>query len=274
MKRVPTILIFTLCLFLSQSVFANPRSEHSHAQHHQKTKITAAISSEAGLNIPEWGLAIDAFYDPQLTDLIPDYHIINIVITNRRSSTILLDPKEDKWVIVDSAGKKHIAKNHVRMIDEKLWAQLPNALKNKLDYPHAIKPGNFTTVDVFIPKDVDMFNFRSVSWHSRYFNKEFSIFTNYEKSLSLGDVDKQQPIPQNTVGVDTPTQNLAPSQILTGTQTDSPLLLDETDQTAVQTTNATNPTKWERQRQEEEQAKDPNAGVNFDPSLDNTIIIR
>lgn len=155
-----------------------------------KTK-SSVVTSEAGLNIPDMGVAIDAVYDERLDNLIKGYKILNIVVSNRGSKEIYLDVSDDKWKIVDSFDKKHTAYNHVRQFDSKLWDVLPNNFKKKIDYPQVIKPGKTTTVDVFFPASVQLTNFREIIWKSKHFDKEFNIFSNYEKILDVGGNDEK-----------------------------------------------------------------------------------
>lgn len=176
------VVLHILC-FPTQSAFAA-----------KKDKSAPIIETKAGLNIPEWGIAIDAHFDPRLTDLIPGYHIVNIVLTNRRNAPITLNPIRDKWTIVDSEGKKHTAQNE---INKTIWKKLPAALQKKLAYPKSVNPGNLTTIDVFIDDAVNLANFKQIAWKSDFFDKEFNALTSYEESIHVGEVDdRQQPIPQ------------------------------------------------------------------------------
>jgi hypothetical protein len=218
----------------------------------KNARKTESITSEAGLNIPQWGIAIDAFFDPRLTDLVPGYHVVNIVLTNRRGGPLLLDPVQDRWVIVDNAGKKHVARNHGRQLKNGAWESLPDVLKKKLDYPTSVKPGNFVTIDVFVPNRVDLTNFREVTWKSYALSKEFNIFTNYEDTLNVGDAndDKQQEIPRA-------------ASIQTYSDSDYLKTRDEI-------LNPTTTQKWDDQEKQAEQRE----SRTFDPSFDDAIIIR
>lgn len=163
-------------------------------------KDNRVVSSTLGLNIPDWGIAIDAAFDPSLTDIIPGYHIVNVVLTNRRGEPIVLDAAADKWTVVDSLGKRHVAYNHILQFDKKIWTQLPDRLKEILDYPHALNPGKSVNIDVFLPKGTNLLNFKEVTWRSQHFGKEFNMLTNYENSLSLSG-DRQFDTPSNAAHV-------------------------------------------------------------------------
>lgn len=181
-KLLSAIGITLTFLFASNAIAAVAKRYREDAK--EKTEETL-IRSEAGLNIPDWGIAIDASYDPRLDNLIPGYKIVNLILTNRGSSPVTLDPKGDRWQIIDNAGRKHTAENHVRDFDKKLWSTLPDKLKSMLAYPNLIKPGQSANIDVFLEKDVDLHHFREVIWKSDHFAKEFTIFTNYESQLAL-----------------------------------------------------------------------------------------
>lgn len=157
-----------------------------------KTKKEKLIRSEAGLNIPAWGVAIDAVYDNRLDNLIPGYKILHLILTNRSTGMIFLDPRKDRWSLRDNVGERHTATNHVRFISENLWAKLPKGLQDELDYPQVVRVGNSAKIDVFFPKNVELKNFREVFWESMHFKKEFNIFTTFEKNL---DVEKESPTP-------------------------------------------------------------------------------
>lgn len=266
-RAIPAL--FTIALFSTASADAqmlanapseteasaqpNPRggSLRSKSASKKYARKSAAVTSEAGLNIPQWGLAIDAFFDPRLTDLIPGYHVVNIVLTNRRDGPILLNPVLDKWTIVDNAGKNHTARNHGKQLKGGAWDDLPAALRKKLGYPTSVKPGHFVTIDVFVPAHVDLVNFREVSWKSHSLGKEFSIFTDYEDSLSIGDLNEQHELPR-------------PSTIQTYSEGDYLKTREEI-------LNPTRPGKWDEQ---EKAAEERSSNTTFDPSFDDAIIIR
>lgn len=245
MKKNILFLTLIAVLLLCVESFAADSSKITRRSRNKIGK-NDKITSEAGLNIPDWGLSVDAFYDPRLTDLIPGYHIVNIVVTNRRNAPIQLDPLRDKWVIVDKEGRKHTAKNHVEQFNSKLWARLPEVLKTKLDYPQAVNPGHFTTIDVFVPKNTELLNFKEVSWKSHFLAKEFNIFTNYEGELNVTTDDKQQPLPQ--------------------TARSRPYTEEDYLKTKDEVLNAS---KWQKKKEDDERKK---AEQDFDPQDDAIIL--
>lgn len=147
--------------------------------------------SEAGLKIPEVGLAIDAHYEPQLDNLIPGYRILNIVLSNSSGQTLYLDPQKDEWIIVDLSGKKHKAINHLMFKDKETWQNLPLGLQKKLEYPQAVRSGNVTKIDVFFPIDVEINNFKEFFWESPAYDKKFNLIMVREKNL---DIFKEDPL--------------------------------------------------------------------------------
>lgn len=150
-----------------------------------KKQSRGAVKSEIGLNIPEWGVSIDAAFNPELDDIIPGYHILNIVLTNRRGEAIDLSPGSDKWVVVDKSGRKHTAFNHVNQFDKKLWEKLPPKMQKLLDYPTKVNPGKSVKIDVFLNKTIPLFNFKEIAWRSDHFDKTFNVYTTYEDKLNV-----------------------------------------------------------------------------------------
>lgn len=151
----------------------------------RKSKEPQSIQSEAGLKIPEYGIAIDAYYLPALDALIPGYRILNIVIQNNRPDPITMDVIKDKWEIVDNIGKKYKAYNHIKLFDKSLWEKMSDKAKTKLEYPNMIPPGKMVAVDVFFVNSVELTNFKEIRWGSAFFDKEFNVYTAYEKQLKI-----------------------------------------------------------------------------------------
>lgn len=160
-----------LFFFVLATVLFAPYENMAQAKRSRKA-LSEPVTSEAGLKIPKWGIAIDASYNTELDDFIPGYKIVHVVLSNNRPDTIVMDPAKDRWTITDSAGKKHTAYNHVRHFDKKLWKKLKPELKKKLGYPSLVKSGYLTTLDLFFPKDVDLFQFREIAWTSSFFAKK------------------------------------------------------------------------------------------------------
>lgn len=180
----------TLLLFFFSVALVLPAAE---ARVERVKKKSAKITSETGLNIPAWGVAVDAVYDSRLDSLIPGYKILNVVLSNRGTGVIYLDPTKDKWVIVDNMGRRETAINHLRQDNEKLWNSLPEGLRQKLEYPQAVRVGNSTKIDLFFPAKNVLSGFREIKWESAHFNREFNIFTAGE-NLELES--NEEPLPK------------------------------------------------------------------------------
>ncbi len=165
---------------------------------HQKARGSSKkIISEAGLNIPQWGVAIDAVYDSRLDNLVPGYKILNVILSNRGAANIFLDPRKDKWYVIDNIGKKLRASNHLRLDNEKVWSSLPLGLRTKLEYPQTVRVSHSVKIDLFFSNDVSLGGFREIGWDSDHFKKEFNVITATEKNQD----DANEPLPN------TPTYN-------------------------------------------------------------------
>jgi len=182
-KIITTLITFFIALcILCESYAAVPQNRSFKSKF---DKSQTSTQQSIGLIIKDWAIAIDAIYNPNISKIIPGYHIVNIVLTNQRPNPIQLYSDKDKWIIVDNLGKKHTAYNHVTQFNKELWAKLPKKLQELINYPQVVNPGRSTTIDVFIPDSVDLFNFREVIWKSAHFKKEFNLFTDYESNLSI-----------------------------------------------------------------------------------------
>ena len=237
-STAPFVLVFLMWAFSVQAI--SPQKRNLHGPQPLK-KNAAPVVSEAGFKIPEWGITIDASYDSRLDDFIPGYKIVHVVLSNNRQDTIVLNPAKDHWVITDDIGKKHTAYNHIKFFDKKLWQRLRPELKQKLDYPTMIKPGNLTTLDLFFPKELDLFQFRGIAWNSSFFARKFDVYTNYEKTLNLNAENS----PQTTI---TP---------------------DDASPDTKHPNDKQNPSTSKNTTKENDEPK-----MNFDPSFDDAIIIR
>lgn len=184
-----SFLMFSL--FLSSTVDASMARSRPAPSRGQKV-----IETEAGLNIPKLGIAIDAVYDSKLDNLLPGYKILNVVLTNRSMATINLDSKKDKWQVTDSLGKTHKAMTHLRVSDKKLWDVLPVGLKNELEYPHMVRVGNTTKIDLIFPSYVELGFFKQLNFASSSLKKTFVIKNSEEKNLDWDH--KEEKIPTAT----------------------------------------------------------------------------
>ena len=188
MKKNGILFLLLLCVFvmgtnlvLAPSLWARQRTR------------TQKIESEAGLNIPEWGIAVDGLYDKRLDNLVAGYKILNVIVTNRSGKTVSFDPKKDQWRIRDSVGKSHKAINHLKLGNRRLWESLPEALKKKLEYPQLAHNGNMAEIDLFFPLNADLENFRQLEWRSSFFKKSFVIVTTGDREMELQSPSADSP---------------------------------------------------------------------------------
>lgn len=149
------------------------------------TSRKEGVQSELGLNIPKWGIAVDAIYDPRLDGLVPGYKILNVVLSNRTQKSIYLDLKKDRWVMRDNIGKPNKAINHLKVINPKLWETLPEGLRDKLEYPQLVRVGSSARIDLFFPNTVELKNFRMINWKSVHFHEEFVLINVIDKKLEV-----------------------------------------------------------------------------------------
>ncbi len=194
-----SLLILSYCFFVMPTFAWKPSdgdrskkksSQSSYSYSDSQKAKEKIISSQAGLNIPQWHIAIDAQFDPQLTDLIPGYHTVILMITSKRQEDLIMDKNQDKWIIIDKNGDHHTAINGVQNLSSSLVNNMNPKLIEKLLYPEIIKPRTSRHIDVFIPKSIDLTNFKEVVWKSSQFKKDFAIVmeSNDNNATQLNDV--------------------------------------------------------------------------------------
>ncbi len=137
----------------------------------------AKTASEARLNLPNWGITIDASYDKKLDGLVPGYKIVTVALTNKSVDMIKLDPQNDQWLIEDAWGKKQRAIISLRIRDIKTWTTLPPKVKDIIEYPAGVQMGYTQTFDLFFPSHVDLERFRSISFYSAVLKQNFDALS-------------------------------------------------------------------------------------------------
>lgn len=152
-----------------------------------RKKEAKNVESELGLNIPKWGVAIDAVYDSRLDNLVPGYKILNVVLTNRSAQMINFDVEKDKWILENHLGKDIKGINHLYREDKAAWSNLPAGLKEKLAYPGAVRVGKSTNIDLIFPAHVELTQFKQIRWKSAHFKREFNLNSNFEKNTLMED---------------------------------------------------------------------------------------
>ncbi|MBF0492406.1 MAG: hypothetical protein HQM15_06465 [Deltaproteobacteria bacterium] len=148
-------------------------------------------TSQARLNVPTWGVVVDANYDKKLDGLVPGYKVVTVALSNRGVDTIKLDPVKDEWVVEDAWGKKQKGIYSLRISDAKAWAQLPSKVKDIIEYPAGVQVGFTQTFDLFFSEKVDLYNFRSISFYSASLKKNFD-------ALSSSSLDRAVPSNDHT----------------------------------------------------------------------------
>jgi hypothetical protein len=148
-------------------------------------------STQARLNVPAWGVVVDAHYDKKLDGLVPGYKVVTIALSNRGVDTLKLDPTKDEWIIEDAWGKKQRAIYSLRISDPKAWALLPSKVKDIIEYPAGVQVGFTQTFDLFFPEKIDLYNFRSISFYSATLKKNFD-------ALSSSSLERATPTNEQT----------------------------------------------------------------------------
>jgi hypothetical protein len=149
-----------------------------------------ASSSQARLNLPNWGIVIDANYDQKLDGVVPGYKIVTVALTNRSIDLIKLDQANDQWFVEDAVGKKLRGINSLRLRDPQTWTQLPNKVRDIIEYPGGVQIGYTQTFDLFFPQNVDLDHFRSISFYSAILKQNFD-------ALSSTSMERAVPAPQD-----------------------------------------------------------------------------
>jgi len=164
---------------------------------------TPKTASQTRLNLPNWGIVIDATYDTKLDGVIPGYKILTVALTNRSVDIIKLDQASDQWFIEDAWGKKQKGINSLRLRDPNVWAQLPPKVKDIIEYPGGVQMGYTQTFDLFFPDSIDLQRFRSISFYSANLKQNFDALssTSMERAVPATEdpntesIDKYVPKP-------------------------------------------------------------------------------
>src|SRR4029434_8631946 len=146
-------------------------------------------ATQQRLNLPNWGVIIDASYDRKLDGVVPGYRIMTIALTNRSVDMMKLDPLNDQWVIEDAWGRKQKAVVSLRIRDGRAWAQLPPKVQDLVEYPAGVQMSYTQTFDIFFPEHVDLERFRSISFYSAILKQNFDALSNtsLERAVPAGE---------------------------------------------------------------------------------------
>lgn len=137
------------------------------------------IESVAGRIIPSYALSIDANYDPRLDNLIAGYKLLPVIIKNMSLRILVMDAKEDKWVIVGEKGQKYTAINSLRNKDRVLWREMPEKMRYMIDYPEIVPVNYSSTFDLIIPEKAKLDYFREIRYYNAALRQEFVLEKDY-----------------------------------------------------------------------------------------------
>jgi hypothetical protein len=149
-------------------------------------------ASQARLNLPNWGVTIDATYDRKLDGIVPGYRILTVALTNRSVDMIKLDPVNDQWFIEDAWGRKQKAIVSLRVRDPRAWTELPPRVKDLVEYPAGVQMGYTQTFDIFFPESIDLDRFRSISFYSAILKQNFDALSSASMERAVPAVDDSQ----------------------------------------------------------------------------------
>lgn len=175
MKEKKILFLFVLSfLFISACVTSSGKNSKT--------------SSTQRLNVPNWGITIDATYDRKLDEVVPGYKILTVAITNRSVDMIKLDPNSDQWVIEDAWGRKQKAIVSLRIRDPRVWDILPPKVKDLVEYPAGVQMGYSQTFDLFFPQNVELDGFRSIAFYSATMKQNFDAVasSSLERAVPAG----------------------------------------------------------------------------------------
>lgn len=146
-------------------------------------------ATQQRLNLPNWGVVIDASYERKLDGVVPGYRIMTIALTNRSVDMMKLDPVNDQWTVEDAWGRKQRAVVSLRIRDGRTWAQLPPRVQDLVEYPAGVQMGYTQTFDIFFPEHVDLERFRSISFYSAMLKQNFDALSNtsLERAVPAGE---------------------------------------------------------------------------------------
>lgn len=145
-------------------------------------KEKSQLKGQLGLRIPAIGIAVDALYDARLDKITPGYRILNIIMVNDSPQKIFFDPKKDHWKINDALGKSHIAITSLKTEKKGIWESLKPEIQQNMEYPLAVANGEKAIFSIFFRDDVDLREFRSISFYSSYLKK---VLTYYSEGIAF-----------------------------------------------------------------------------------------
>ncbi|PIR20944.1 MAG: hypothetical protein COV45_03520 [Deltaproteobacteria bacterium CG11_big_fil_rev_8_21_14_0_20_47_16] len=127
----------------------------------------------SGTSSPSLNMGFEVAYDSRLDNIIPGYKILTVAITNNSLEYLQMDPLADKWWVVDSNKGRHRAILMMRDENPKVWAKLPQRLRQMIEYPLMVRIAESTTIDLMFPDSVNLETFREAIFQSS--SKKYTI---------------------------------------------------------------------------------------------------
>lgn len=145
-------------------------------QPHARVAKEGTITVAAGTQIPALSLAFDVSYDPKTDHIIPGYRFLQVAIRNNSLSIVPLDPRQDRWSVVDRRGNRQRAVMNLRETDPDVWAKLPARLRQLIEYPLMIEIGTIQAIDLLFPERLELSEFRSAIFESAGLNRTIEVY--------------------------------------------------------------------------------------------------
>ncbi len=161
------------------------------------SKDIPKTASNARLNLPNWGIIIDATYDKKLDGVVPGYKVMTVALTNRSYDMIKLDPAGDQWFIEDAWGRKQKGIASLRNRDARTWGALPEKVRRLIEYPAGVQMGYTQTFDLFFPQSLELEGFRAISFYSAVMKQNFDALSSQslERAVPAGAPEGEDFVP-------------------------------------------------------------------------------
>lgn len=135
------------------------------------------FKGELGLRIPQVAITIDAVYDARLDTVVPGYKLVNIIIVNDSTQKLFFNPEKDRWKIDDAYGEPQPAIASLKHNKTSVWKALSPDVQANLEYPLAIDVGQKAIFALFFKENVELREFRSLTFQSSYLKKTLTYYS-------------------------------------------------------------------------------------------------
>lgn len=92
---------------------------------------------------------------------------------------IPMDAKKDRWVVIGEKGKRYAAINTLRLKDPVAWRDVPERLRDLIDYPEVLPINYSVTFDILFTKSADLKYFKEIHFYSAALKQEFIVYKEY-----------------------------------------------------------------------------------------------